>query len=70
MPMIGTVIEPRRVTRVFFDCRDAAPGPDDQRHIAAAVAAALALGETDDDDDDDDPDTGYLMMPAAEPAMA
>jgi hypothetical protein len=66
MPMIETLIEPRRVTRVFFDCRDAAPGPDDQRCIAAAVAAAIALG----DEEDDEQDAGYALMPPAESLAA
>ncbi|PPQ33742.1 hypothetical protein [Rhodopila globiformis] len=66
MPMIETLIEPRRVTRVFFDCRNADPGPDDQRRIAAAVAEALALG----DDEDDEPDAGYALMPPAESLAA
>jgi hypothetical protein len=69
MPKIETLIEPRRVTRVFFDCRDAAPGPDDQRRIAAAIAAAIALGD-DEDDEDDEQDAGYALMPPAEPLAA
>jgi hypothetical protein len=59
MPMIETVIEPRRVTRVFFDCRDAAPDPDDQRRITKAVEAAFALAQ----DDDDEPDAGPMLLP-------
>jgi hypothetical protein len=49
MPMIATQIEPRRVTRIFFDCRDAVADPADQRRIERAIGASIALGQGDDD---------------------
>ena len=33
MSMINAVIRQHRATQVFFDCRDAAPDPADQRKI-------------------------------------
>jgi hypothetical protein len=33
VPVISTLVEPYRVTRIFFDCRDAPPGPADQQRI-------------------------------------
>jgi hypothetical protein len=59
MPMTATLIEPRRVTRVFFDCRDAAPDPDDQRRITRAVEAAFALAQ----DDDDEQEAAQMLLP-------
>jgi hypothetical protein len=49
MPVIATLIEPHRVTRVFFDCRDAAPNAADQRDIELAIECSTALAATDDD---------------------
>ena len=49
MSVISAVIEPHRVTRVFFDCRDAAPDPADQRRIEQAVQRSFALPQSDDD---------------------
>ena len=59
MPMTETLIEARRVTRVFFDCRDAPPDPDDQRRIAKAVEAAFALAR----DEDDEPEASLMLLP-------
>ena len=42
MSVIATVIEPRRVTRVFFDAHDLAVG--DQQRIAQAIECSLAAG--------------------------
>ena len=49
MSVISTLIEPHRVTRVFFDCRDGAPDPQDQRRIERAIERSAALPQTDDD---------------------
>ena len=49
MSVISTVIEPHRVTRVFFDCRDAASDPADQRRIEQAIQRSFALPQFDDD---------------------
>jgi hypothetical protein len=49
MSVISTVIEPHRVTRVFFDCRDAAPDYADRRRIEQAIERSNALPQTDDD---------------------
>jgi hypothetical protein len=49
MSVISTLIEPRRVTRVFFDCRDLAPNPADQRRIEEAIKCSIALPQADDD---------------------
>jgi hypothetical protein len=48
MSVISTLIEPHRVTRVFFDCRDAAPDPADRRRIEQAIERSLALPQADD----------------------
>ena len=49
MSVIATLIEPRRVTRVFFDCRgDTAPDPADQRRIELAIERSFALPQADD----------------------
>jgi hypothetical protein len=37
------------VTRVFFDCRDAAPDHADQRRIERAIERSNALPQADDD---------------------
>ena len=50
MALIATQIEPRRVARIFFDCRDVAPGPADQRRIERAIKHSIALGCQADDD--------------------
>ena len=49
MSVIDVVIEPNRVTRVFFDGRAATPGSTDQRRIEQQVARSLALAQADDD---------------------
>jgi hypothetical protein len=46
MSMIATQIEPRRVTRIFFDC-SAVADPADQRRIEQAIGASIALGQDD-----------------------
>ena len=49
MSVISTLIEPHRVTRVFFDCRgDIAPDPADQRRIELAIGRSFALPQADD----------------------
>ena len=49
MALIAVQIEPRRATRIFFDCRDVAPDPADQRRIERTIRRSIELGETDDD---------------------
>ena len=49
MSVISTSIAPNRVTRVFFDCRDAAADHADQRRIERAIERSNALPQTDDD---------------------
>lgn len=49
MSAVSTVIEPHRVTRIFFDCRDVAPDPADQRRIEHSVERSFVLAETDDE---------------------
>ena len=49
MSVISILIEPHRVTRVFFDCRDAAPDYADQRRIERAIQHSFALPRADDD---------------------
>jgi transposase-like protein len=46
---VTTLEEPRRVTRVFFDCRDAAPDPADRQRIEKAIGQSLASAQRDDD---------------------
>jgi hypothetical protein len=48
MSVISTLIEPHRVTRVFFDCRDVAPDPADRRRIEQAIERSIALPQADD----------------------
>ncbi len=52
MSVIDVVIEPKRVTRVFFDCRDAVPDATDEWRIEQQVARSLALAQADDDQRD------------------
>jgi hypothetical protein len=49
MSVIDVLIEPERVTRVLFDCRDAAPDPADQWRIEQGIARAIALARFVDD---------------------
>ena len=46
VPVISTLIEPRRVTRVFFDCRNAAPDPGEQRRIEQAIVCDTLVEDT------------------------
>ena len=50
MSVISTLIEPHRVTRVFFDCRDVVPDPADLRRIEQAIERSIALPQADDCD--------------------
>ena len=52
MSVMDVVIEPKRVTRVFFDCRDAESDSADQWRIEQQVARSLALAQADDDEQD------------------
>ena len=48
MALIAAQIEPRRATRIFFDCRDAVD-PADQRRIERTIRQSIELGQSDDD---------------------
>ena len=47
MPLIATSIEHAGVARIFFDLREAAPSPDEERQIAAAIERGSARGAMD-----------------------
>jgi hypothetical protein len=49
MSVISTLIEPHRVTRIFFDCRSARIDPADQRRVERAIEASVAQGQADED---------------------
>jgi hypothetical protein len=49
MSVISTLIEPHRVTRVFFDCRAAVPNSADLSRIEQAIERSIALPQVDDD---------------------
>ena len=49
MSAIDIVIEPHRVTRVFFNCRDMAHDMADRRRIEQAIRGSIALAEADRD---------------------
>jgi hypothetical protein len=49
MSVITTLIEPHRVTRVFFDCRAVVPNPADLRRIEQAIERSIVRSEADDD---------------------
>ena len=44
MSVIATLIEPHRVTRIFFDCRNARADPADQQRVEQAIEASIAQG--------------------------
>ena len=43
MPMIDVLDTPHHATRIFFDCRDVAPAPTEQRRIAQTIERSIAL---------------------------
>jgi bacillopeptidase F (M6 metalloprotease family) len=49
MSVIAIQNEPHRVTRMFFDCCDAAVDPMDQRRIAAAIEHSIDLAAPEGD---------------------
>jgi hypothetical protein len=53
MALIATQMEPRRVGRIFFNCRNVAPDPADQRRIERAIKHSIALGCPAEDDTPD-----------------
>ena len=59
MSVIAIQTEPHRVTRMFFDCCDAAADPVDQRRIEVAIEHSNALAEPEDDAPE------FLLMAAA-----
>ena len=48
MPVIGTLIEPHGVTRVFFDCRNAAPDAADERRVEEAIQSSIVMADAED----------------------
>jgi hypothetical protein len=50
MPVISTVVEPHRVTRIFFDCSDAPLDTADQQRIERAIERSIALARAEDND--------------------
>jgi hypothetical protein len=58
MPVISTLVEPDRVTRIFFDCRDAPPDPADQQRIEQAIQRSVGLARAEDNDP---PETLWLL---------
>ena len=50
VPVISTLVEPHRVTRIFVDCRDAPPDPADQQRIERAIERSVALARAEDND--------------------
>ena len=50
MPVISTLAEPHRVTRIFFDCREAPGDPADQQRIEQAIERSFALARAEDND--------------------
>ena len=49
MSAIDVLIEPHRVTRVFFAYCDAGPNLADQRRIRQAIERSIAVAEADND---------------------
>jgi hypothetical protein len=49
MSVISTLIEPHRVTRVFFDCRAVVPNPADLRRIEQAIERSIVRAQAVDD---------------------
>ena len=49
MSVITTLIEPHRVTRVFFDCRAVVPNPADLRRIEQAIERSIVWAQAIDD---------------------
>ena len=45
MSVLATSIEPHRVTRIFFDCRDAPHEPSDLRRIQRAIEQSIAQAD-------------------------
>jgi len=45
MSVLATSIEPHRVTRIFFDCRDAQHEPSDLRRIERAIEQSIAQAD-------------------------
>jgi hypothetical protein len=50
MPVISTLVEPERVTRIFFDCREAPGDSADQQRIEQAIERSFALARAEDND--------------------
>jgi len=49
MPVIATSIEPHRVTRIFFDCRNVPPELLDLRRIEQSVEQSIAMADAIED---------------------
>jgi hypothetical protein len=48
MSLISTLIEPHRVTRVFFDCRAVVPHAAELLHIEQAIERSIVRAQADD----------------------
>jgi hypothetical protein len=48
MSVISTLIEPHRVTRVFFDFRAVVPSSADLRRIEQTIECSIALPQVND----------------------
>jgi hypothetical protein len=53
MSVIAIQTELHRVTRMFFDCCNAAADQADQRRIEVAIEHSIAIAEPEDDDPGD-----------------
>ena len=49
MAVIAIFVEPHRVTRILFDCRDADPDSADQWHIEQAIEQSMRSARADKD---------------------
>ena len=62
MSVIAVSVEPDRVTRIFFDCRDAPPEPSDLRRIELAIEASNAAARgTEEADAVDETPRSHLL---------
>jgi hypothetical protein len=48
MAVTGTLIQPHGVTRVFFDCRNAAADAADRRRVEEAIEESIVLARAED----------------------
>ena len=50
MSVIATLVEPHRVTRIFFNCRNCVAKRADLFRIEQAIECSTALADPDEDD--------------------